>query len=105
MAIRTPEALAPLFKARALDEWCARLSELEVPHSPLRTPPEVLASAQAKHLKLELKDEHKEMGEFWTVRSPLSFDGAAPREVLAPPTLGEHNSEILGPLKAKDAAE
>lgn len=97
--------LAPIFKARSLDEWCERLSVGEVPHSPLRNPPEVLASAQARHLQLELKDTHKEMGEFRTVRSPLSFDGQRALDVKAPPTLGEHNGEILGRRSAKDAAE
>ncbi|PQA89563.1 CaiB/BaiF CoA transferase family protein [Hyphococcus luteus] len=97
--------LAPIFKTRSLDEWCARLAEGEVPHSPLRNPPEVLESAQARHLGLELKDTHPEMGEFRTVRSPLSFDGARPSEVKAPPTLGEHNGEILGRAKTKGAAE
>ena len=85
--------LAPIFKTRSLDEWCERLSAGEVPHSPLRNPPEVLASAQARHLQLELKDTHKEMGEFRTVRSPLSFDGERALDVKAPPTLGEHNGE------------
>jgi len=97
--------LAPIFKTRSLDEWCERLSAGEVPHSPLRNPPEVLASAQARHLQLELKDTHKEMGEFRTVRSPLSFDGERALDVKAPPTLGEHNGEILGRRSAKDAAE
>ena len=97
--------LAPIFKTRALDEWCARLSELEVPHSPLRQPQDVLDSEQAKHLQLEVKAEHETMGEFRTIRSPLSFDGEHSLDLRAPPTLGEHNGEILGRKTARDAAE
>lgn len=97
--------LAPIFKTRTLEEWCARLAEGEVPHSPLRNPPEVLDSPQARHLGLELKDTHSEMGEFRTVRSPISFDRERTSEVKAPPTLGEHNEEILGRRSAKNAAE
>lgn len=97
--------LAPIFKTRPLEDWCARLAEGEVPHSPLRNPPEVLESAQARHLGLELKTSHPEMGEFRTVRSPLTFDRERPIEVKAPPTLGEHNDEILGRAKTKGAAE
>ncbi len=97
--------LAPIFRTRTLDAWCARLSELEVPHAPLRQPKDVLESDQARHLQLEVKTDHPQMGEFRTVRSPLSFDGERPLDLKAPPTLGEHNDEILGARPARDAAE
>ncbi|MEZ5894027.1 MAG: CoA transferase [Parvularculaceae bacterium] len=97
--------LTPIFKTRTLDEWCARLSELEVPHSPMREPKDVLDSDQARHLKLEVKTRHETMGEFRTIRSPLSFDGEKLLDIKAPPVLGEHNREILGASSSQDAAE
>jgi hypothetical protein len=36
------------------------------------------------------------MGEFRTIRSPLSFDGERALNVTAPPLLGADNSAILG---------
>jgi crotonobetainyl-CoA:carnitine CoA-transferase CaiB-like acyl-CoA transferase len=97
--------LAPIFKTRTRDEWCARLGATEVPHSPLHTPPEVLATPQAKRLKLEIETRHPQMGRFRTVRCPLSFDGERATSVRAPPVLGEHTGEVLGAPRNATAAE
>jgi len=97
--------LAAIFKTKPIAAWCARLSDLEVPHSPLRTPQEVLDSSQAKHLGIEVEAVHKTMGRFRTIRSPLSFDGEQLRDIAPPPTLGEHNDDVLGSLqKARTAS-
>jgi crotonobetainyl-CoA:carnitine CoA-transferase CaiB-like acyl-CoA transferase len=97
--------LAPIFKTKPLDSWCQTLERLEVPHAPVRTSAEVLASPQAKHLHLELEAHHPIMGQFRTVRSPLSFDGARATSVRPPPVLGEHNDEILHQPRQISAAE
>jgi crotonobetainyl-CoA:carnitine CoA-transferase CaiB-like acyl-CoA transferase len=97
--------LAPIFKARALDAWCETLERHEVPHAPVRTPAEVLASPQAKHLRLEVEATHPVMGRFRTIRSPLSFDGERASEVRPPPVLGEHSDEILDEPRKISAAE
>jgi crotonobetainyl-CoA:carnitine CoA-transferase CaiB-like acyl-CoA transferase len=97
--------LAPIFKTKPASEWCKRLSELDVPHSLLCTPQEVLDSPQGKHLKLGVETQHETMGKFRTIRSPVSFDGERALEVKAPPTLGEHNEEILGSDRKVEAAE
>jgi crotonobetainyl-CoA:carnitine CoA-transferase CaiB-like acyl-CoA transferase len=81
------------------------LGALEVPHAPLNTPPEVLASEQARELGIEVSGRHAEMGLFRTVRSPLSFDGARETSVRPPPVLGEHNQEVLGQKRKISAAE
>lgn len=97
--------LAPIFAARPREEWCATLAALEVPHAPVRTPAEVLASDQARHLGIEVVATHPIMGPFRTVRSPLSFDGERPVAVRPPPVLGEHNDEILDEPRQISAAE
>lgn len=97
--------LAPIFKAQPIDVWCATLERNEVPHSPVRTPADVLASPQAKHLGLELQATHPTMGQFRTVRTPLSFDGERANSVRPPPVLGEHNDEILDEPRQISAAE
>ncbi|MDX2233928.1 MAG: CoA transferase [Hyphomonadaceae bacterium] len=97
--------LAPIFMTRGRDAWCAHLTRLEVPHAPLSTAPEVLESAQARHLNLEVETTHPVMGRFRTIRSPLSFDGERSLSVTAPPVLGEHNGEILGVRRTATAAE
>ncbi len=97
--------LAAIFKTHPLDAWCETLERGEVPHSPVRTPADVLASPQAKHLQLELEATHPAMGPFRTVRSPLSFDGEHTLAVRPPPVLGEHNDEILDEPRQISAAE
>jgi crotonobetainyl-CoA:carnitine CoA-transferase CaiB-like acyl-CoA transferase len=96
--------LAPLFKGRTRDDWCAHLTRLEVPHAPLNTAPEALDSAQARHLNLMVEATHPTMGRFRTIRSPLSFDGERALSVTAPPVLGEHNDAILGAPRATATA-
>lgn len=95
--------LAPLFKQRPLAEWCASLTRLEVPHSPVRNSLEVVASEQADALGIVVEDPAGPYGTFKTIRSPLSFDGARMRDVSAPPLLGADNAEIVDPLRPKSS--
>jgi crotonobetainyl-CoA:carnitine CoA-transferase CaiB-like acyl-CoA transferase len=97
--------LAPIFKTRTRAEWCERLAKGEVPHSPVYSTPEVLETAQARHLQIAVETHHPTMGRFRTIRSPLSFDGERADTVTAPPVLGEHNAEILDEPRKIRAAE
>ncbi len=97
--------LAPLFAARNRAEWCATLEQLEVPHSPVYSAPEVIQTPQAQHLGLCVEDPDGPHGRFRTIRSPVSFDGERATSVTAPPVLGQHNAEILGHADATAAAE
>ncbi|MBA3878881.1 MAG: carnitine dehydratase [Sphingobium sp.] len=88
--------LAPIFATRDRAAWCAILERLEVPHSPVYSAPEVIATEQAQHLQLCIDDPDGPHGPFRTIRSPVSFDGERALDVTAPPTLGQHNHELLG---------
>ena len=57
-------------------------------------------SSQAVALGLQVSDPAGPHGPFHTIRSPLSFDGERATSVVAPPTLGQHNDEVLPPPKA-----
>jgi crotonobetainyl-CoA:carnitine CoA-transferase CaiB-like acyl-CoA transferase len=93
--------LSDIFARRDRQDWCARLEEQDVPHAPMYDASEALEDPQARHLELLVSTRHKTMGEFKTVRPPVSFDGERNKDVLAPPTLGEHNEEILGPIRER----
>jgi crotonobetainyl-CoA:carnitine CoA-transferase CaiB-like acyl-CoA transferase len=86
--------LGAAFKRYSRADWCARLEHEDVPHAPVYDTSEALQDPQARHLQLEVATTHPTMGEFRTVRSPVSFDGKRSLEVMAPPTLGEHNDEV-----------
>jgi crotonobetainyl-CoA:carnitine CoA-transferase CaiB-like acyl-CoA transferase len=85
------DLMKPIFKTRPRAEWCARLRALEVPHAAVYDSSEALDDPQATHLRLQTEATHPEMGRFRSVRYPAQFDGAPITDILAPPTLGEHN--------------
>ena len=91
--------LAPLFAEHPRAWWCERLAALEVPHSPVLASNEVIETEQAKHLGLVLEAPGPK-GTFRTIRSPVSFDGEAQTSVTAPPTVGQHDAEILGDFRS-----
>ena len=95
------ELLGGLFRARTRADWCARLEAEDVPHAPMYDTSEALEDPQAKHLQLLVTGTHPTLGEFRTVRSPVSFDGERALDVKAPPLLGEHDEEIRAALRTR----
>ncbi|MFM0123696.1 CoA transferase [Paraburkholderia sp. RL18-101-BIB-B] len=95
------KVLGSIFISRTREEWCLRLEANDVPHAPMYDTSEALEDPQAKHLELLIETEHPVMGQFRTVRSPVTFDDERPLDVVAPPTLGEHNDEILSPVRER----
>jgi crotonobetainyl-CoA:carnitine CoA-transferase CaiB-like acyl-CoA transferase len=95
------EFLAPIFKSRPRDYWAERLAGLEVPHSPVFNSQEVIDGELARHHQIVLETEGPH-GTFRTIRSPLRFDGEKAESVVAPPTLGQHNKELLGRAAPKE---
>jgi crotonobetainyl-CoA:carnitine CoA-transferase CaiB-like acyl-CoA transferase len=86
--------LAPIFARETRDHWAAELTRLEVPNSPVYDTAEVLRTEQARVLGLEVTDPDGPMGEFRTIRFPLSFDGERMDSVTAPPLLGADDAAI-----------
>jgi crotonobetainyl-CoA:carnitine CoA-transferase CaiB-like acyl-CoA transferase len=95
------DLLGAAFAERDRAHWCARLEAEDVPHAPMYDASEALEDPQARHLGLLIETRHPTMGNFRTVRSPVSFGGTRAEHVVAPPTLGEHNAEILGPMRER----
>jgi crotonobetainyl-CoA:carnitine CoA-transferase CaiB-like acyl-CoA transferase len=93
--------LSAIFATRDRSTWCTRLEERDVPHAPMYDSSEALEDPQAKHLEILVSTRHETMGEFRTVRPPVTFDGQRTKDVVAPPVLGEHNSEVLDPIRER----
>jgi crotonobetainyl-CoA:carnitine CoA-transferase CaiB-like acyl-CoA transferase len=87
--------LREVFKQRPRDEWCRRLEERDVPYASVYDSSEALEDPQAKHLQIEVHAQHPTMGEFRTVRCPITYDGERSLSLIAPPTLDQHREEIL----------
>lgn len=97
--------LSGIFATRERAEWCRRLEAEDVPHAPMYDASEALEDPQAKHLEMLVTSQHKTMGEFRTVRSPVTFDGERSMDVIPPPTLGEHNEDVLEPIRERIRAQ
>lgn len=95
------DIFAPIFSQQSRDEWCNKLLEKGVPHSPAYDADEALEDPQAQHLNITVQAQHPEMGTFRTVRSPFSFDDNPSLEVTPPPTLDEHGESIRRELAKK----
>ncbi|MDS1139068.1 CoA transferase [Pusillimonas sp. SM2304] len=95
------QVLGDIFAQQPREEWCRRLEAEDVPHAPMYDTSEALEDPQAKHLEILVSARHKTMGDFHTVRPPVSFDGQRSTEVVPPPVLGEHNDEVLGPVRSR----
>lgn len=94
------KVLSEIFITKDRNAWCERLLAQDVPHAPMYDPSEALEDPQAKHLEILVSGQHPEMGLFRTVRPPVNFDGEHAKSVVPPPVLGEHNDDILGPIRA-----
>jgi len=86
--------LAPIFKSNTRQHWDDRLTELEVPHSPILNSKEVLEGELGQFHQVMAECEGPR-GRFRTIRSPLHFDGEIGRTITAPPELGQDNAQYL----------
>ncbi len=90
------ELLAEIQKillTRTKGEWIDRLEAAGVPCAPINSLEEVLAQEQTETLDILQPVPGEDLR---LVALPLSFDGERPRTRLAPPSIGQHNDEILG---------
>ena len=83
--------MRPIFRTKTREQWCSILGGEGVPYSPVYDSSEALEDRQAKHLGIRVEGEHSTMGRFQTVRFPVNFDGEHAKDVVPPPTLGEHD--------------
>lgn len=94
----------PVFLQKTRDAWCALLLKNEVPHSPAYDADEALEDPQAQHLQLKVSAPSTELGTFTTVRAPYNFDGQPDLNIVPPPTLDQHGTEIRDELARRKAS-
>ena len=79
--------------------WLERFRASGVPCAPINSYSQVLADEQVAHMEwvqpLELPNGVRTR----TFASPLRFSGLGLPVRMHPPALGEHNDELLGPLR------
>ena len=80
--------------------WLDRFRAAGVPCAPINTYSQVLADPQVEHMQWVQPLELPNGVQTRTFASPMRFGGEGFPVRLRPPALGEHNDEILGPLRA-----
>ncbi|HWD05920.1 MAG TPA: CaiB/BaiF CoA-transferase family protein [Amycolatopsis sp.] len=90
-----------VFAKQPRDHWLRELVAADVPHAPVLKLADALRDPQFAHLRLAVEAVHPSEGTVRTIRSPYRFDGRIETEVLAPPTLGEHDVEVRAELNQR----
>lgn len=88
--------LEQFLKQRSSADWINMLEGAGVPCGPINTLAEVFADPQVAAREMRIEMEHQRGGKIALVGSPMKFSQSPVQYNLAPPLLGEHNTEILG---------
>jgi len=88
--------LEKALKQRNSTEWVSLMEAAGVPCGPINNIAEVFADPQVKSRQMRIELDHRNAGKVPLVGSPMKFSQTPVAYCQAPPTLGEHNAEILG---------
>lgn len=80
-------------------EWMELMNAADVSAAPVNTIDKTAADPQVKHRKMVVELDHSLGGKIKMTGNPVKMPGSIDdRDYLPPPTLGQHNEEILGGL-------
>ena len=109
MRVRNREVLVPILaemvKLKTRDEWINLLEAAGVPCGPINNLDDVYVNPQVMARGLRADLPHPCGGDVKLVKSPMKLSGTPVRCDMAPPTLGQHTSEVLGELLGQNEAE
>ena len=91
------------FAKASNSDWLDRFRAAGVPCAPINSYSEVLADPQVEHMRWVQPIELPNGVETRTFAAPVRLSGEGQPIRLRPPALGEHNDEILGPLRCARA--
>ena len=84
------------------DPWLERFRAANIPCAPINSYSAALSDAQVEHMGWVQLLELPGGGETRTFASPVRWAGETLPVGRRPPALGEHNDEVLGPLRLRD---
>jgi crotonobetainyl-CoA:carnitine CoA-transferase CaiB-like acyl-CoA transferase len=94
----TVRIVSATIETRRVKEWVSILTAAGIPHSPICTVPEALASEQTVARNMVVELQHPAIGNLNAIAMPLLFDGFDRSPRSAPPRVGEHSLEIISEL-------
>ena len=93
------EELERIFSKRLLDgtseEWLKLMRDDDVAAGPVNTVDQAAADPQVRENHMVLNIEHPLGGEIKLAGNPIKMPGSIEEQYLPPPTLGQHNDEVL----------
>lgn len=90
------QVLSDAFGTKTRDEWVALCEKWNVPGGPVNNIAEALADPQVRLRDMVVEIDHPVAGSYSTAGNPIK---TGPPDVFdPPPTLGQHNTDILGGL-------
>jgi formyl-CoA transferase len=89
------ETVRRAFRSRSRAAWLADLHAAGVPAAPIQRSDEVLDHPQLVHRHAAIQADIPGIGVTTMLAPPFVFDGARRTTTTAPPTLGEHNEDVL----------
>jgi crotonobetainyl-CoA:carnitine CoA-transferase CaiB-like acyl-CoA transferase len=92
------------FRTRTAEEWLTALSAVGIPAARIQTSAAALAHPQLAHRGATVETEVAGLGTRRLLAGPFRFDGARRRDLVPPPTLGQHTAEVLTELLGYDDA-
>ena len=106
--VRNRETLIPLLQTeiakRRSGEWLEALERAGIPNGPINDLEQVFKDPQVRHRGMFMALPHPLAGSAPLAASPLKFSATPVCYERAPPTLGQHNAEVLGELLGLDQA-
>ena len=100
--IHNREVLIPIlqqrFDRRPTTDWVARLTQADIPAAPIQTVGEALQDQQTLSRGLIVEIEHPALGTLRSIANPILSATQPALYRYPPPTLGEHNREVLEEL-------
>jgi len=96
--------IAELMRTRTKYEWIELLEAATVPCGPINNMKEVFEDPQVQHRRLRVDMPHPLGGVAPVVASPVRLSATPVEYRLAPPTLGQHNEEVIQGLLGRSAA-
>jgi formyl-CoA transferase/CoA:oxalate CoA-transferase len=90
--------LETLFASQPADYWLDKLKNTGIPNGPINTVAETLAHPQHQAREFIVELEHPLIGLVKSMGNPVNLSQTPVNYRLAPPTLGQHTTEILTEL-------